>query len=407
MSIKTASLLLFNSVSSVGSRIFSFACAFYILQHTDSTALFTLYLTAIVISTLVTEPLLGLFAGRYHNKMMVIMIQLLNVIFLFVFTIVFDMFFNYIIILGIMLNMTDATIRMFIDANVNHIIKGDVERYTSLTLTTNTAIHFLAPIIGGMMIAFFNIETLALLNLITEALAVLFVLNLPLDKEVKFEHKQMKKSLREGYRYLKQQKALKHFFIIMVALHFLVAVFSIGMPIAAVQSMQLSAPQYGVVVAGFTVGMVAVSVWLGMNSEKDNLKSTYERAMLLQCVTVLILGVMVVFQMNTAVAMLVFQMNTAVAMLLLFILNGLMGLSQPLAIIPTSNYLQEAIEEKYRGYVMTFKQTLLDISYPIALLFFGVVLNHHQAVVYFIVTVLIMVLYIYFSFIMRKGFRIV
>ncbi|EGQ3755679.1 MFS transporter [Staphylococcus pseudintermedius] len=396
MSIKTASLLLFNSVSSVGSRIFSFACAFYILQHTDSTALFTLYLTAIVISTLVTEPLLGLFAGRYHNKMMVIMIQLLNVIFLFVFTIVFDMFFNYIIILGIMLNMTDATIRMFIDANVNHIIKGDVERYTSLTLTTNTAIHFLAPIIGGMMIAFFNIETLALLNLITEALAVLFVLNLPLDKEVKLENKQMKKSLREGYRYLKQQKALKHFFIIMVALHFLVAVFSIGMPIAAVQFMQLSAPQYGVVVAGFTVGMVAVSVWLGMNSEKDNLKSTYERAMLLQCVTVLILGVMVVF-----------QMNTAVAMLLLFILNGLMGLSQPLAIIPTSNYLQEAIEEKYRGYVMTFKQTLLDISYPVALLFFGVVLNHHQAVVYFIVTVLIMVLYIYFSFIMRKGFRIV
>ncbi|EGQ3723639.1 MFS transporter [Staphylococcus pseudintermedius] len=396
MSIKTASLLLFNSVSSVGSRIFSFACAFYILQHTDSTALFTLYLTAIVISTLVTEPLLGLFAGRYHNKMMVIMIQLLNVIFLFVFTIVFDMFFNYIIILGIMLNMTDATIRMFIDANVNHIIKGDVERYTLLTLTTNTAIHFLAPIIGGMMIAFFNIETLALLNLITEALAVLFVLNLPLDKEVKFENKQMKKSLREGYRYLKQQKALKHFFIIMVALHFLVAVFSIGMPIAAVQFMQLSAPQYGVVVAGFTVGMVAVSVWLGMNSEKDNLKSTYERAMLLQCVTVLILGIMVVF-----------QMNTAVAMLLLFILNGLMGLSQPLAIIPTSNYLQEAIEEKYRGYVMTFKQTLLDISYPVALLFFGVVLNHHQAVVYFIVTVLIMVLYIYFSFIMRKGFRIV
>ncbi|MTV19349.1 MFS transporter [Staphylococcus delphini] len=395
MSIKTASLLLFNNVSSVGSRIFSFACAFYILQYTDSTTLFILYLTAIVTSTLVIEPLLGLFAGRYHNKMMVIILQLLNVIFLFVFTIVFDMFFNYIIILGIMLNMTDATIRMFIDANVNHIIKADAERYTSLTLIFKTTIHFLAPIIGGMMIAFFNIETLALFNLITEGLALLFVLNLPLDKEVKFENKQVKESWREGYRFLKQQKALKHFFIIMVALHFLVTVFSIGMPIAAVQFMQLSAPQYGVVVAGFTVGMLAVSVWLGMNPEKDNLKSTYERAMILQCVTVLILGIMVAF-----------QMNTVVAMLFLFILNGLMGLSQPLALIPTSNYLQEAIEEKYRGYVMTFKQTLLDISSPVGLLFFGVVLNHHQAVVYFIVTVLIMALYIYFSFIMKKGFRI-
>ncbi|QHW36062.1 MFS transporter [Staphylococcus ursi] len=394
MSIKTASLLLFNSVSSVGSRIFSFACAFYILQHTDSTASFTLYLTAIVISTLVTAPLLGLFAGRYHNKMMVIILKLLNVIFLFVFTIVFDMFFNYIIILGIMLNMTDATIRMFIDANVNHIIKIDVERYTSLTLTIKTAIHFLAPMMGGIMIAFFNIETLALLNLITEGLALLFVLNLPLDKEVKFENKHMKESLREGYRYLKQQKSLKHFFIIMVALYFLATIFSIGMPIAAVQFMQLSALQYGVVVSGFTVGMLAVSVWLTLNPEKDNLKSTYQRAMLLQCVTVLILGIMVAF-----------QMNAVVAMLFLFILNGLMGLSQPLATIPTSTYLQEAIEDKYQGHVMTFKQILLDMSSPVALLLFGVALNHHQAVVYLIVAVLIMALYIYFSFIMKKGFR--
>lgn len=394
MSIKTASLLLFNSVSSVGSRIFSFACAFYILQHTDSTASFTIYLTAIVISTLVTGPLLSFFAGRYHNKMMVMMLQLLNVIFLFIFTIVFDMFFNYIIILGIILNMTDATIRMCIDANVQHIVKADLARYTSFTLTIKKAIHFLSPIIGGMMIAFFNIETLALLNLMTEGLALLFVLNLPLDQVVKFENKHMKESLREGYRYLKQQTSLKHFFIIMLALHFLVTVFSIGMPIAAVQFMQLSAPQYGVAVSGFTMGMFAVSAWLEMNPEKDDLKSTYQRAMLLQCVTVLILGIIVSF-----------EINAVVAMLFLFILNGLMALSQSLTSIPTSTYLQEAIEDKYRGHVMTFKQTLLDVSSLLGLLFFGVVLNHHQTVACLIVAVLIMSLYVYFGRIVKNGFR--
>lgn len=394
MSIRTVSLILFNIASSIGSRIFSFACAFYILQHTDNTACYTIYLTAIVISTLVTAPLLGIFSDRYHNKLMVIIAQLLNVIFLFIFTIAFDMFFNYIVILGIILNMTDVTIRTFIDANVNHIVKEDFERYISLSQTINTTIHFLAPMIGGIMIAFFNIETLALLNLVTAGLAILFVLNLPLDKALAIESTSIKESWREGYQYLKRKKPLRHLFIMMIALNFLITVFSIGMPIIAVQLMQLSAPQFGIVVSGYTVGMLAFSFLLTKEPEKDHLKSTYQRAMLLQCVTILILGIMASF-----------GMNTIVATLFLFILNGFMGLSQPLATIPTSVYLQEAIEDKYQGHVMTLKQTLLEMSSPVALLFFGVVLNYHQAVVYFIVVVLILVLYIFFSRMVKKGFR--
>lgn len=394
MSMRTVSLLLFNIASSIGSRIFSFACAFYILQHTDNTVCYTIYLTAIVISTLVTPPLLGIFADRYHNKLMVIIAQLLNVIFLFIFTIAFDMFFNYIVILGMILNMTDVAIRMFIDTNVNHIVKEDFERYMSLSQTINTTIHFLAPIIGGIMIAFFNIETLALLNLVTAGLAIFFVLNLPLDKELAPQSTPIKESLREGYQYLKRKKPLRHLFIMMITLNFLVTVFSIGMPIVAVQFMRLSAPQFGIVMSGYTVGMLAVSFLLTMDPEKDHLKSTYQRAMLLQCVTILILGIMASFGMNTIVATLFF-----------FILNGFMGLSQPMATMPTAIYLQKAIENKYQTNVMTLKQTIVQISSPVALLFFGFVLNHHQAIIYFMVALMILAACIYLNRMVKNGFR--
>ncbi|MEJ7542057.1 MFS transporter [Staphylococcus intermedius] len=394
MSIRTVSLILFNIAASIGSRIFSFACAFYILQHTDNTMCYTIYLTAIVIATLVTTPLLSIFADRYHNKLMVIIALLLNVIFLFIFTIAFDMFFNYIVILGIILNMTDVAIRAFIDANVNQIVKEDLERYLSLSQTINTTIQFLAPIIGGIMIAFFNIETLALLNLVTAGLGILFVLNLPLDKALALESTSIKESLREGYHYLKSKKPLHHFFIMMMVLHFLITVFSIGMPIAAVQLIQLSAVQFGIVVSGYTVGMLAASFLLTMEPEKDHLKSTYQRAMLLQCVTILILGIIVSFEMNAIVATLFF-----------FILNGLMGLSQPMTTMPTSIYLQRAVGKQYQGHVMTLKQTLVHISSPVALLFFGLVLNHHQAVVYLMVALMILGVCIYLSRMVKKGFR--
>lgn len=388
MSIKTASLLLFNSVSSIGSRIFSFACAFYILQHTDSTASFTLYLTAIAISTLLTAPLLGIFAGRYHNKMMVIILQLLNVIFLFVFTIVFDMYFNYIIILGIMLNMTDTVIRMLIDVNVDHIVKEDVERYISLTLIIKTAIHVLAPIIGGLMIAFFNIETLALFNLLTEGLAILFVLNLPLNKEVNFENRYSKESLRKGYQYLKQKESLWRFCVVVIALDFLAKAFSIGMPIVAVQSMQLSALQWGIVMLGGTVGGFVVSYFY---SEKDLLKLTYRRAMILQSVTMLLIGGIVIL-----------EFNTMLAMLLLFVLNGLMRMSRTLANIPDALYLQQVTEVQYQAHVMRLQQTLLQVASPVALLFFGLMLNGHQVFIFLSVAVLTLALYAYLRRFLRE-----
>ncbi|GEP77572.1 hypothetical protein SCA04_18860 [Staphylococcus carnosus] len=44
MNIRSINLLLFEVISSIGSKIFSFACAFYILQNTQTTSIYSIYL---------------------------------------------------------------------------------------------------------------------------------------------------------------------------------------------------------------------------------------------------------------------------------------------------------------------------------------------------------------------------
>ncbi|HHU6751055.1 TPA: MFS transporter [Staphylococcus pseudintermedius] len=392
MSIKTASLLLFNSVSSVGSRIFSFACAFYILQHTDSTIRYTIYLTAMLVSTLVIPPLLDTFADRYHNKLVVMIAQLLNVIFLFIFTIAFDTYFDYIIILGVILSITDVTIRTFIDTNINPIVKDDFERYISLSQSSQTVICFLAPIIGGFVMTYFNIETLALLNLLTEVLALLVVLNLPLNKGLSKEHRRINEGLREGYQYLKRKKALRHLCFIFIAYDFLANTFSIGIPIVAIQSMQLSAFQWAIVMLGGAVGTLAVPL---AYSEGNDLNFTYRWAMGLQFGAMLFLGGIVLF-----------EVNSIVAMLLLFVMNGLIGVSQPLTKMPATIYFPKTIEFQYQAQVIKFKQTVLQILSPVTLLFLGLMLNHHQTFVYLSIALLILAVYLYLRRRVKNDFRL-
>ena len=68
MNIKSINLLLFDVISSVGSKIFSFACAFYILHTTQTSAMYSIFLALIVISTVLSQPIFGVLTDKYNNN---------------------------------------------------------------------------------------------------------------------------------------------------------------------------------------------------------------------------------------------------------------------------------------------------------------------------------------------------
>lgn len=72
---KAVILVLFDIISNFGSHVFSFACAFYILQYTDTSYTYSVYLALIVLCGIIASPIIGVFTDSVNNRRLVILAQ--------------------------------------------------------------------------------------------------------------------------------------------------------------------------------------------------------------------------------------------------------------------------------------------------------------------------------------------
>ncbi|ADX76559.1 hypothetical protein NAC36_000102 [Staphylococcus pseudintermedius] len=82
---KSVILILFSTISTMFSDIFTFACGFYVLQLTGSGSLFGTYLSILAIIQVLTMPIFGNMIDRHSNQKMLILGQVLSVVTLFIF----------------------------------------------------------------------------------------------------------------------------------------------------------------------------------------------------------------------------------------------------------------------------------------------------------------------------------
>ncbi|HCU5977380.1 TPA: hypothetical protein K8075_000090 [Staphylococcus pseudintermedius] len=82
---KSVILILFSTISTMFSDIFTFACGFYVLQLTGSGSLFGTYLSILAIIQVLTMSIFGNMIDRHSNQKVLILGQVLSVVTLFIF----------------------------------------------------------------------------------------------------------------------------------------------------------------------------------------------------------------------------------------------------------------------------------------------------------------------------------
>ncbi|ARJ50817.1 MFS transporter [Staphylococcus lutrae] len=397
MSVKTVILFLFTILSSLGMRIFSFACAFYILCYTDNPTAFTLYLVAIVTSSVMVPLWLERDTENDFNKKIGMILHLLNIILLFVFTVMFDTYFNYIIILGVILHVTHQVMAHLMTKNVQHMVPAEIlERFISWCETYHVSLNILAPVISGLFIGYINIEHFALFHLMTEVCALFCLLALPFEDVAQFSNERTRQGFRPRLSLLLDKKEVSRLLFTAFIVNFLISAFSIAMPIIAIQVIHLHAYQFGIVEAGYMVGWAMMMRIFPHYIAHRALKKSYQISILLQALTLLLLGM---------ILMLVH--NLIVAVLLLLILNTLVGLSRPLSQQLVRAYVGKTVRNNHhKAGILTLSDTISQMSIPISLLCFGLLLNLHQAIVCLSASFLIFVMWIYFTRFFKRDFQV-
>lgn len=383
-------LVIFGFISTIGSSVFSFACAFHILKNTENSYLYSIYLTLIVITTILSTPISGVFIDSVNNKRLILYSQLSSVAALIIFSLLYDDNVYMIICLGILLTIPDRINLVIIQKNLQLIVKEDLERVISLRQTVSTLTRFVSPIVGGIAIAFIPLEVIAMINIVTEAISILLIQALPI-----INHQQIKRqfghSFKDGLQYLVKKKEIMTFLVSSMLNNFLINVIVVGVPIIAIQQLHLKSTQFGMIESGYTIAIFLVSLMMSIYPVKKRITLYYKIGMLIEIVTLFSLGVFLIFS-HTNMASFIF----------LIVIYMLMGATLPIINTPYSIYLQKTVEDEYKGRVFSLNASIAQAIIPISLSFFGLILNDNAAYVFIIDAFLMLVILVGFSIAIRK-----
>ena len=381
-------LLIFDIASTFGSRIFSFASAFYILQHTDTTFKYSIYLFLIVLVTIISAPMMGVITDSLNNKKLVLFSQLSSIIVLLFFSLLYvEIGLNMIIVTGISLTLVDSIVGLVVQSNLRTIAAEQLERVISLRQTIVSSTTFLAPVIGGFLVAFVSIETLALLTLFTEVIALILLQTLPLKKFIELQTEEnFFKKFKDGFVYIKSKRIILTFIASALFVNFFMNSLVVGVPILSIQTLNLKSFQFGLIEASITVSMLLASLYFSIFPIKKKIKSTFKLSVLIQFLIVLALGIFLLFD-NTETGSFIFLM----------LVYLLLGFALTLNNIPYSIYLQTHVDDEYKGRVFSLNQSLVQAIMPLSMLFYGLLLNDNQAFIYILTSFGVLLVLIMFS----------
>ena len=390
---KAVILVLFDIISNFGSRVFSFACAFYILQYTDTSYTYSVYLALIVLCGIIASPIIGVFTDSVNNRRLVILAQMATIAILAIFFFVFDIAgIQLIIITGMVLTITDSVNMLIIQSNLQTIVGEHLERIVSLRQTIITVVTFLAPMVGGVLIAFLSIQTLATLTLATESLSLILLLLLPLKTYLdKTERTSFMTNFKEGFSYMKQQKVILLFIFVGISVNFFVNSVVVGVPIIAIQTLGLNSAQFGVIEGSLTISIFLTSLLFFVFPIQSHLFRNLKVAIALYGVTLSGLGIF-----------LFFETSSSMSFIFLIGVYAAIGFTMPYLNIPYSIYLQKTVDDAYKGRVFSINQSIVQALMPISMLFYGVILNQHEGGVFLLTGIALFMVLLLFSLVSRK-----
>lgn len=290
------------------------------------------------------------------------------------------------------LTITDSVNMLIIQSNLQTIVGEHLERIVSLRQTIITVVTFLAPMVGGVLIAFLSIQTLATLTLATESLSLILLLLLPLKTYLdKTERTSFMTNFKEGFSYMKQQKVILLFIFVGISVNFFVNSVVVGVPIIAIQTLGLNSAQFGVIEGSLTISIFLTSLLFSVFPIQSHLFRNLKVAIALYGVTLSGLGIF-----------LFFETSTSMSFIFLIAVYAAIGFTMPYLNIPYSIYLQKTVDDAYKGRVFSINQSIVQALMPISMLFYGVILNQHEGFIFLLTGIALFTVLLLFSLVSRK-----
>lgn len=372
-------ILIFGRFSSaLGSGVFSFAMALYILDLTNSASTFSLILICTTLPITVLNLFGGFFVDRISKKKLMVGADLLSSLLVFVFFLLFrensdsvPLIISYVISLVIV----QSCLGLSMTAAIPEIFAEDKVAKVNSTLQGNDAIlRILCPVIGATLYSAIGMEMIFILEAICFLISGMseIFLRFPVSRKPKIKKDENAKAqVKELVNYLKGESSLRFFLGFTFFLNIIfMPIIMLGFPFIFYKVIGMSAHQLS-----FVEGALAIGVLLGalnvarLKSTNNQMKKFF---MLLLLQGVLIFGwIFPIFP----VAEWIGGWGVTIIFMALMMTLSLLNTSQN---IPIMTYFQLYVPRHLTGRLIGILSSSINLAIMIGIGLYGSFINQES-----------------------------
>lgn len=349
-----------QAVSLFGSTLVQHAITWYITLKTQSGMMMTLAIICGFLPNFFLAPFAGVWADRYHRKMLIMLSDSLIAIATLTVAILFLAGYQglWLLLVASVIRSVGAAVQLpAVGAFLPQLVPGDkLTRVNAINSSIQSLMMLVSPMLSAALLTLATIEAIFFIDVVTAVAAVLILLLfLHVPAHAKALSKQTVgyfEDLREGLAYIKNHDYVKTFFLFTAFFFILIAPAAFLTPLQVARSFggavwRLSAIEV-IFSAGMMVGGILMASWGGFKNKVH----TMVFATLVIGVSTLALGLIPVFWLYLG-------------------FMALIGLVIPVFNTPATVLLQQKVEEAFMGRVFGVMGMIASSMMPLGMLVFG------------------------------------
>ena len=368
--IENRNIILFSlgkGISVIGTMLYTFAIGLYVLKTTGSGEKFALTLAIGVVPTVLLGPIAGVWIEGLNKKKIGIVVDLLNAFTMFYLSSLHDITVFIVYASTLIMNVSMVFYGIAIEVIKPYMVsEAKIGRINGISKMIDGFASVVAPIMGGALILIFPIKIFMFVNGISfmfSALAMVLV-DVVEPKQYEGQKQSFYKAIREAIDYISENPSMKKLIISLIALNFYLGLaIEVPVPYILNQVLRVRTEAYGLIMAGFPVGLIVGVILLEKLKWHHRLWYLIEKMNLGMCVLTFLIGLPLLLNFKGWVTPYYFGIMCALGVAISFI------------DIPIMVYLQTVVPSEIRSRIMGIISSFVKLALPFALVISGVLLN--------------------------------
>ena len=387
-------LLLGRAVSLFGNTIYLIVLPLYILNITQNLKTTGIFFAAVNLPTTIISIFIGTIIEKYNKKNIILICDFLTSMLYFILFLYFKNFssLTFLFLISLIVNVVSKFFEIASKVLFSEINSPEsLQKYNGLQSFMENTIMIVGPVIGTYLFATFDFNLILIIVSLGYFLSFLQELFIKYEKnfDLSIEKTNFLEDFKEGISYIRSNKIILNFFILVMFLNFFIANNDeIINPGILIKKYGISEKLFGFSATSYGAGSVFAGIFIFYNNKFRFLKKL-KLLFILNSFLMCLLGLL---------SIILFKYNHYIYFIIFIFFQFLIGMITTFVNVPLISSFQKNVEIKYQSRFFSILSFFSGGLIPLGILYAGHLSSYIGADITYIINNLAIIIIVYLVF---------